>query len=76
MFLANACALEKLRMDKPEVVERCSATAGLSLGEYNAICFSGMLSFEECLKVVRVRADAMHEDRDLGDACHALLSGW
>ena len=43
---------------------------------YNAICFSGMLSFEECLKVVRVRADAMHEDRDLGDACHALLSGW
>lgn len=62
MFLANACALEKLRMDKPEVVERCSATAGLSLGEYNAICFSGMLSFEECLKVVRVRADAMHEE--------------
>lgn len=56
-------------------MERCSATAGLSLGEcaepcdidhidvrYNAICFSGMLTFEECLKVVRVRADAMHED--------------
>ena len=25
--------LEKLRLEKPEVVERCSATAGLSLGE-------------------------------------------
>eukprot|EP00435_Cladocopium_sp_Y103_P055606 s1989_g18.t1 len=62
MFLANCCALEKLRLEKPEVVERCSATAGLSLGEYNAICFSGMLSFEECLKVVRVRADAMQEE--------------
>ncbi|CAJ1437928.1 unnamed protein product, partial [Effrenium voratum] len=62
MFLANCCALEKLRLDQPEVVENCSATAGLSLGEYNAIWFSGMLSFEECLKVVRVRADAMQEE--------------
>ena len=92
MFLANCCALEKLRLEKPEVVERCSATAGLSLGEcpeslviylelnsfynyflrYNAICFSGMLSFEECLKVVRVRADAMHEDSFFVLKCECL----
>jgi len=62
MFLANCCALEKLRMDKPDVVERASASAGLSLGEYNAIWFSGMLPFAECMRIVRVRADAMNEE--------------
>mmetsp|Transcript_83118 Transcript_83118/g.238791 ORF Transcript_83118/g.238791 Transcript_83118/m.238791 type:complete len:430 (-) Transcript_83118:44-1333(-) len=62
MFVANCCALEKLRLEKPEVVERASATAGLSLGEYNALWFAGVLGFEECLRIVRVRADAMHEE--------------
>merc|ERR1719188_1505274 len=62
MFLANCCALEKLRMEKPEVVERASATAGLSLGEYNALWYSGMLPFAECMRIVRVRADAMNEE--------------
>ena len=38
----------------------------LGFGRYNAICFSGMLSFEDCLKVVRVRADAMQEDSGKG----------
>lgn len=62
MFLANACALEKLKMTKPEVVERASATAGLSLGELNALVCSGAMTFEEALRVVRVRADAMNEE--------------
>merc|ERR1719245_2625860 len=62
MFLANCCALEKLRIEKPDVVERASASAGLSLGEYNAVWFSGMMTFEDCLRIVRVRADAMHEE--------------
>lgn len=29
----SVAQLEKLRLEKPEIVERCSATAGLSLGE-------------------------------------------
>jgi [acyl-carrier-protein] S-malonyltransferase len=62
LFLANACALEKLRMEKPEVVERASATAGLSLGEYNSLWYAGVVSFEDCMRIVRVRADAMHEE--------------
>lgn len=62
MFLANCCALEKLRLEKPDVVDRASCSAGLSLGEYNAIWFSGVMSFEDTLRIVRVRADAMHEE--------------
>jgi [acyl-carrier-protein] S-malonyltransferase len=59
LFLANACAVEKLRMENPQLVNRIQAVAGLSLGEYNAICFSEMATFEVCLRMVRTRADAM-----------------
>lgn len=62
MFLANCCALEKLRMEQPDKVERCQATAGLSLGEYNALWLSGVMSFEDAIRIVRTRADAMHDE--------------
>jgi [acyl-carrier-protein] S-malonyltransferase len=59
LFLANACALEKLRLENPNLVNRVQASAGLSLGELNAVCFSGVMDFELCLRMLRVRADAM-----------------
>jgi [acyl-carrier-protein] S-malonyltransferase len=34
--------------------------AGLSLGEYTALTAAGVLSFADCLQLVRVRAEAMH----------------
>jgi [acyl-carrier-protein] S-malonyltransferase len=37
--------------DDPDAVERCSRTAGLSLGEYTALVFSGAMTFEDGLKV-------------------------
>jgi len=75
MFLANACALEKLRLQKPDVVERASATAGLSLGEYNALVCSGVISFEEALRVVRVRADAMQEESKKNPQAMVSIAG-
>ena len=48
---AGLAAVEKLRAESPAVVESCSATAGLSLGEYCALVFAGALSFEDGLKV-------------------------
>ena len=35
------------------------ACAGLSLGEYCALVFAGVLTFEEGLRVVKVRAESM-----------------
>jgi len=72
MFLANCCALEKLRIEKPDVVERATAAAGLSLGEFNAIWFSGMMTFDDCLRIVRIRAESMHEESK--KAPQAMLS--
>ena len=49
--------MEKLRAENPAAVEGCSATAGLSLGEYTALVFSGAMTFKDGL---RVRFYAVH----------------
>eukprot|EP00418_Pyrodinium_bahamense_P091221 CAMPEP_0179035640 /NCGR_PEP_ID=MMETSP0796-20121207/13213_1 /TAXON_ID=73915 /ORGANISM="Pyrodinium bahamense, Strain pbaha01" /LENGTH=559 /DNA_ID=CAMNT_0020731915 /DNA_START=69 /DNA_END=1748 /DNA_ORIENTATION=- len=59
MFVAGLAAMEVMRESKKEVVERPQAVAGLSLGEYTAICAAGVLEFEDCLKLVKIRAEAM-----------------
>jgi [acyl-carrier-protein] S-malonyltransferase len=53
LFVAGLAAVEALRKDNAAVVEGCSVTAGLSLGEYTALVFAGALSFEDGLKVRR-----------------------
>jgi [acyl-carrier-protein] S-malonyltransferase len=64
LFVTSLAVLESLRAEKPEVVEVCEAAAGLSLGEYSALVFAGVLSFEEGLRVVQQRAAAMQEAAD------------
>lgn len=41
--------------------------AGLSLGEYCALVFAGVLSFEDGLRVVKARADSMAAAATLGE---------
>ncbi|XP_019638344.1 PREDICTED: malonyl-CoA-acyl carrier protein transacylase, mitochondrial-like isoform X1 [Branchiostoma belcheri] len=59
VFLTSLAAVEKLRHENPTAVETCVAAAGFSVGEYAALVFSGALSFEEALYVVKERAEAM-----------------
>ncbi len=64
IFVTSLAALEWLRQQSPEVVLACEAAAGLSLGEYTAMVFAGVMSFEEGLRVVQRRAQAMQEASD------------
>merc|ERR1712066_418488 len=59
MFVAGLCAVEVLRESKKDVVDRPQAMAGLSLGEYTAICAAGVLDFEDALTLVKTHAIAM-----------------
>ncbi|MFO0936522.1 MAG: ACP S-malonyltransferase [Gemmataceae bacterium] len=59
IFVANLAALESLKQTEPEAISSVVATAGLSLGEYSALVFAGAMSFEEGLKVVKARGEAM-----------------
>lgn len=64
LFVASLAALEQLRAQSPEVVESCQAAAGLSLGEYTALVFAGVLDFEAGLKLVERRGAAMQQAAD------------
>jgi [acyl-carrier-protein] S-malonyltransferase len=69
LFVSSLAALEQLKQDSPALVETCAATAGLSLGEYTALVFAGVLDFEAGLRVVQERGRAMQA------AAHATSSG-
>jgi len=64
IFVTSLAALEALRAESPEVVLSCEAAAGLSLGEYTAMVFAGVMEFEEGLMVVQQRGAAMQEASD------------
>lgn len=61
MYIGGLAAIEKLRADKPERVERCKAVAGLSLGEYTALTVAGVFNVETGLRIVKLRGEAMQE---------------
>jgi [acyl-carrier-protein] S-malonyltransferase len=64
IFVASLAALESLRASNPAALEECVAAAGLSLGEYTALVFTGALSFPDGLRVVRKRGEAMQAAAD------------
>ncbi len=64
LFVSSLAALEQLKQDSPELVDRCAATAGLSLGEYTALVFAGVMDFETGLRVVQERGRAMQAASD------------
>ena len=64
LFVTSLAALESLRLESPAVVEACAATAGLSLGEYTAMVFAGVMEFEDALRVVQRRGEAMQAAAD------------
>merc|ERR1712066_1161088 len=75
MFIAGMAGLELMKDTKKEQVERPQAAAGLSLGEYTAICAAGVLDFEECLKLVKVRAEAMQTATEAVPQCMCSVAG-
>lgn len=59
IFVTSLACLEMLRAESPDVPLACQWSAGLSLGEYTALVFAGALSFEDGLRVVQRRGQAM-----------------
>jgi len=64
LFVTSLAALEALRSESPEVVQGCQAAAGLSLGEYTAMTFAGVMDFDDGLMLVQKRGAAMQQAAD------------
>lgn len=59
VLIGSLVAAERMKLSHPVTFSKIIACAGLSLGELTALCFAGALSFEDCVRLVKVRANAM-----------------
>jgi [acyl-carrier-protein] S-malonyltransferase len=64
IFVTSVALLEVLRVETPTRDITADVNAGLSLGEYTALYAAGALSFEEGLKLVQKRGQAMQAAAD------------
>lgn len=69
IYIASLAALERLKESNSTAIDACRVAAGLSLGEYTALTFAGVLSVDDGLRVVAERGAAMQ------DAAEASPSG-
>lgn len=64
LFVTSVAALAAMNDKFNDVVEACGYAAGLSLGEYTALFFAGVISFEDGVRVVAERGAAMQAAAD------------
>jgi len=64
IFVTSAALLEVLRTSPKTAGLKPDVTAGLSMGEYTALYAAGAVSFEDGLRLVRKRGEAMQAAAD------------
>jgi len=73
VVVSSLAAVEKLRHQNEDAINSCIGAAGFSVGEISALIFSGAVSFEDGIRLVKVRAEAMQraseEQRSLMASC-------
>jgi [acyl-carrier-protein] S-malonyltransferase len=77
IYVASLAALEKMK-STPEgaaEIEAVDVCAGLSLGEYTALTFAGAISFEDGVKLVKLRGESMQAAADATPSAMASVIG-
>ncbi|KAL6759079.1 malonyl coenzyme A acyl carrier protein transacylase [Haematococcus lacustris] len=65
IYVASLAAVEKLRATEGQAaVDAIDVACGLSLGEYTALAFAGAFSFEDGLRLVKLRGESMQAAAD------------
>eukprot|EP00850_Spirogloea_muscicola_P009205 SM000051S17565 [mRNA] locus=s51:433474:436882:+ [translate_table: standard] len=77
IYVASLAAVEGLRVQDggQAIIDSVDATCGLSLGEYTALAFAGAMSFEDGLKLVKLRGVAMQAAADASPSGMASIIG-
>jgi [acyl-carrier-protein] S-malonyltransferase len=75
IFTTSAAILEVLRSEPATSGINPDVTAGLSLGEYTALYAAGVISFEDGLKLVQKRGQAMQSAADANEGAMVSIIG-
>jgi len=75
IFTTSAALLEVMRTESATTGIAPDITAGLSLGEYTALYAAGVISFEDGLKLVKKRGEAMQAAADATDGAMVSIIG-
>lgn len=75
LFTVGIAAAKVLQQQQPERIADATAAAGLSLGEYTAVCFAGGLEFADALRLVSRRGEAMQAAANAVDSGMASVLG-
>ena len=75
IFTTSAAILEVLRTQEKTSDLIPDVTAGLSLGEYTALYAAGIFSFEDALKLVQKRGQAMQAAADANEGAMVSIIG-
>ncbi|CAF0937386.1 unnamed protein product, partial [Didymodactylos carnosus] len=59
IYVTSLAAVQRLKSENQQAVENCVVTAGFSVGEITALTFGGCLSYEDGLRLIKARAEAM-----------------
>ncbi|XP_058198775.1 uncharacterized protein LOC131314266 [Rhododendron vialii] len=77
IYVTSLAAVELLRARDggQQIIDSVDVTCGLSLGEYTALAFAGAFSFEDGLKLVKLRGEAMQEAADAAKSAMVSVIG-
>lgn len=65
IYVASLAAIEKLKAEQGlEAASKADVACGLSLGEYTALAYAGAISFEDGVKLVKLRGESMQAAAD------------
>ncbi|XP_039132070.1 malonyl-CoA-acyl carrier protein transacylase, mitochondrial [Dioscorea cayenensis subsp. rotundata] len=77
IYVTSLAAVEVLRAREggQDIIDSVDVTCGLSLGEYTALAFAGAFSFEDGLKLVKLRGEAMQDAADAASSAMVSVIG-
>ncbi|KAG0476929.1 hypothetical protein HPP92_013770 [Vanilla planifolia] len=77
IYVTSLAAVEVLRVREggQNIIDSIDVTCGLSLGEYTALAFAGAFSFEDGLKLVKLRGEAMQDAADAAKSAMVSVIG-
>ncbi|XP_058099084.1 uncharacterized protein LOC131243616 [Magnolia sinica] len=77
IYVTSLAAVEVLRARDggQQIIDSVDVTCGLSLGEYTALAFAGAFSFEDGLRLVKLRGEAMQEAADAANSAMVSVIG-